>query len=197
MERKACLFNQDGVFGMHTISDLRGAADISDILPYYDNWYYGAKKRFAAQPNRGLAEAYFNRHRVHILKLAVIYEASRSASLRPTEASWRRAERAASWLENTIFSLLSTGLNAEGYAVKKMEDRILKAGADGLTLTDLTRAFQHDVLRQRHDRLSTLRAAGVVRTFQRKTPGRNLSILVHREFAADYQAKYPEDQAIG
>jgi len=71
----------------------------------------------------------------------VIYEVSRSLSLRPTEASWIRAERAAKRLEETIFSLLGTGMNKEGFALSKMEERIKLAGPDGLPLSELTKAF--------------------------------------------------------
>lgn len=178
------------------IDALRGNADISDILPYYEKWYRAARERFAKQPNPALADAYFNRHRGHILKLAVIYEASRSLSLRPAEASWKRAESAAKWLETTIFSLLSTGMSGEGYALRKMEVRIQSAGADGLALADFTRAFQHDDLRRRQGRLVTLKSAGTVQCFRRRTSGREATILVHHDFVADYQTKNPDDRLI-
>lgn len=178
------------------IGQLRGDADLLDILPYYEKWYVAARKRFANQPNQALAGPYFNRHRVHILKLAVIYEASRSASLRPSEASWKRAVRAASWLEETIFSLLSTGMSGEGFALKKMEECIQSAGVDGLALSLFTRAFQHEDPRRRQLRLATLKAADMIHTFYRTTFGRGATILVHRNYLDDYQAKNPEDKLI-
>ena len=185
------------ISSLRKIDQLRGDADLSDILPYFNEWYIAARKRFANQPNQALAGPYFNRHRAHILKLAVIYEASRSASLRPGEASWKRAERAASWLEETIFSLLGTGMNAEGFALKKMEERIQSVGVDGLALSELTRAFQHEDPRRRLMRITTLKAADTVFTFYRQTPGRGATILVHRNYLDDYQAKNPKDRLIG
>jgi len=127
----------------------------------------------------------------------VIYEASRSVSLRPSEASWKRAERAAAWLEETIFSLLGTGMNAEGFALKKMEERIQSAGVDGMALSDLTRAFQHEDPRRRAMRLTTLKAADTIFTFHRPTPGRGGTILVHRNYLDDYQAKNLKDKVVG
>ena len=165
---------------LRKIDQLRGDADLSDILPYYEQWYVAARKRFTNHPNQALAGPYFNRHRAHILKLAVIYEASRSVSLPPSEASWKRAEHAASWLEETIFSLLSTGMNSEGFALKKIEERIQSAGVDGVALSELTRASQHEGPRRRLMRLATLKAADTIFTFYRRTPGRGATILVGR-----------------
>jgi hypothetical protein len=101
------------------ISHIKGDADLTEILPSYEQWYGPAKQRFASQPNPSLASAYFNRHRVHVLKRAVIYEVSRSLSLGPTEASWSRAERQANRLEATISSLLATRMSREGFALSK------------------------------------------------------------------------------
>jgi hypothetical protein len=83
------------IWQLRGISEIRGEADLAEIFPAYENWYREAKHRFDSQPNAELANAYFNRHRVHVLKLAVIYEVSRSLSLRLSEASWKRAARAA------------------------------------------------------------------------------------------------------
>jgi hypothetical protein len=185
------------ISSLSKIDQLRGDADLLDILPYYEQWYVAARKRFASQPNQALAGPYFNRHRVHILKLAVIYEASRSVSLRPTETSWKRAERAAAWLEETIFSLLGTGMNAEGFALKKMEERIQAASADGMAMAEFTRAFQHEDPRRRQGRLVTLKHGDAIFTFYRPTPGRGATILVHRSYLDDYQVKNPKDKLIG
>jgi hypothetical protein len=176
------------------IAEIKGDADLTDILPLYEQWYGEAKRRFDNQPDAELANAYFNRHRVHILKLAVIYEVSRSLSLRPSEASWKRAARAAKRLEDTIFSLLGTGMNKEGFAIRQMEDRIKKAGADGLPLSELTRAFQHDNKSIRVQRLQTLLGGETVLAFQRQTAGRTAIILVHHNAIDDYLLRHPDDK---
>jgi hypothetical protein len=76
---------------LQTIKELKGEADLSEILALYAEWYEPTRKRFHNQPNPGLAEAYFNRHRGHILKLAAVYEAATSHSLRVTVESWKKA----------------------------------------------------------------------------------------------------------
>jgi hypothetical protein len=176
------------------IAEIKGEADLTDILPLYEEWYVETIRRFDSQPNAELANAYFNRHRVHILKLAVIYEVSRSLSLRPSEASWKRAARAAKRLEETIFSLLGTGMNKEGFAIRQMEDRIKKAGPDGLPLSELTRAFQHDNKPIRVQRLQTLLGGETVLAFQRQTAGRTAIILVHHNAVHDYLLRHPDDK---
>jgi hypothetical protein len=124
----------------------------------------------------------------------VIYEVSRSLSLRPTEASWIRAERAAKRLEATVFSLLGTGMNREGFALSKMEDRVKHAGGNGLLFSELTRAFQHEPKVVREQRLKTLADGDTVRAFLRKTSGRPAVLLVHTSEAQEYQSLHPEDQ---
>ena len=176
------------------ISHIKGYADLTEILPRYEHWYGQAKQRFASQPNPSLASAYFNRHRVHVLKLAVIYEVSRSLSLRPTEASWIRAERAAKRLEDTIFSLLGTGMNREGFALSKMEERVRHAGADGLPLSELTKAFQHDHKSMREQRLQTLIGGEAVVALHRQTAGRTAIILVHHTAVDEYKVRHPGER---
>lgn len=176
------------------ISHIKGYADLTEILASYEQWYGPAKQRFASQPNPSLATAYFNRHRVHVLKLAVIYEVSRSLSLRPTEASWSRAERAAKRLEDTIFSLLGTGMSREGFALSKMEERVKQAGAYGLPLSELTKAFQHDNKSIRDQRLHTLIASEAAVAFQRRTAGRPAVVLVHGGAVDEYRLRHPDDR---
>jgi len=175
------------------ISRIDGSADLTGILARYEQWYGLAKQRFATQPNPSLASAYFNRHRVHVLKLAVIYEVSRSLSLHPTEASWIRAERAAKRLEDTIFSLLGTGMNREGFALTKMEERVRHAGADGLPLSELNKAFKHDNKSMREQRLQTLIGGEGVLAFHRQTPGRPAIILFHSSIVDEFKLRHPGD----
>jgi hypothetical protein len=178
---------------LRELDGLRGAADLSRVHEHYRAWYSPAKKRFAGQPNTALAMTFFNRYRGHILKLAVIYEASRSCSLNVSEESWQRAVQTADAVEQTIFSLLDTGMSAEGYAISQMEDRVRLAGADGIALSDFTRAFQNDRT-VREQRLKTLFTSETFYAFSRKTAGRPAAILVHSSAASDYQARHPEDK---
>jgi hypothetical protein len=83
------------------IAKLEGTADLSLILHAHEEWYNPAKLRFQSQSNSLLAMAYFNRHRAHILKLAVIFEVSRSRTLMVTPESWERAVKLAKMLEDT------------------------------------------------------------------------------------------------
>jgi hypothetical protein len=76
---------------LRRVNELRGEADFSLIEREYDLWYRATKARFASQPNRALADTYFNRHRIHILKLALVFEVSTSISLRVSASAWERA----------------------------------------------------------------------------------------------------------
>jgi hypothetical protein len=148
----------------------------------YEAWYGDAQRRFEEQPNKELARAYFNRHRIHLLKLAVIYEAAASQQLTVSEEAWSRAVRMGGELESTIFSLLATGMNAVGYGIKQYEEKIHAGGPDGITQSDLTRAFQGVPSWQRDDRIGTLVQSGAIRKTNRNTAGRTATIYVHRDF---------------
>lgn len=174
---------------LRKIDSIRGPANLSEILPQYDEWYRATKPRFERQADRQLAGAYFGRHRVHILKLAVVYEVSRSQSLIVTPASWARAVAKAQELENTIFSLLPTGMTCAGYAIAQMEERIRVAGSAGLPQSEFTRAFQHQNPRERQQMLETLLQAEKVVSFSRQSGGRPAKIFVHLDFADEYQQK--------
>lgn len=167
---------------LRTIAALRGVADIEAITAQYEKWYSETRRRFETQPNPGLAEAYFNRHRVHVLKLAVIYEAAASYQLRVSEASWDRAVVTARDLENTIFSLLETGMNALGFGLKKMEDFIRDRGTDGVTKSDFTRAFQTMQAWSRNAGIRTLIESGAIEPEERNTGGRPVTIYTHRNY---------------
>jgi len=174
-------------------SELTGKADLSGILGEYKKWYLETKCRFQSQPNPSLAMAYFNRHRAHILKLAVIYEVSSSLSLCVSKSSWARAVQAAKELENTIFVLLPTGMSGSGYALNQMVERVRETGADGLSLSTFTRAFQHQNAKERKDRLTTLVEGETVHVYNRSTTGRSAKILVHSDFLQEYRAGHPKE----
>jgi hypothetical protein len=164
------------------IKALRGPASIAKIEPLYDEWYSAAKRRFEARPGRAMAMAYFGRHRIHILKLAVIYQAASRQTLEVSEAAWSRAVATARKLEDTIFSLLGTGMNAAGYALTKMEDAFRSAGAAGLAKSQFTRAFQQVPLYEREARLKTLVDAETIKEVRRTTAGRSATVYIHRDW---------------
>ncbi len=181
---------------LRRVLELKGEADLSEILEPYSRWYSQTKRRFESQPNRALAMAFFNRHRVHVLKLVVIYEVSANLSLKVSLASWERAVRKAKQLEEIIFALLETGMSTTGYARSQMVERVKNAGAEGLSRSAFTRAFQQTPRQQREDFLATLVQAETVVGFVRYTQGRTATILVHRDFVAEYRKAHPGDQVI-
>jgi hypothetical protein len=179
------------------VAGIKGDADLTCILPDYGEWYTLTKRRFESQPHRGLAAAFFNRHRVHVLKLALIFEVSRSLSLTVTPLAWLKAKREALQLENTIFKLLPTGMNSTGFKIAEMEDAIRKH-PEGMPLTDFTRAFQHVPKRDRQDWLDTLCQGGRVVCFTREsTGGRRPTVLVHEDHSPEYQRQHPADKPPG
>ncbi len=178
---------------LKAISELRGSADLSAVEPMYDQWYRAAFARFRSQPNPALAMPFFNRLRGHVLKLAVIFEASQSVSLKVSERSMQRALGAAWEIERTIFEILPTGMNREGSEVEKMAERIRSAGPAGMLHSKLTLAFKHWKLRERGERVVTLTESGTVVRFLRPTPGRNAIVYVHRDHIRDHGKKWPRD----
>jgi hypothetical protein len=164
------------------IAQLQGNADLSAILSLYEKWYVSTKRRFNAQPNRALAAAYWNRHRGHILKLAVVFEASRTASLRVSALSWTKAFQLASKIEQSIFRILPTGMNALGYDLQRITDRIKQAGPTGIARNELTRSFQSMKAHERDQHIKTLVESGVISEIPQPTVGRTRTLYVHEDF---------------
>jgi hypothetical protein len=165
------------------IGKLSGSVDISGIEERYTGWYSAAKRRFEAQPNKALASAYFNRHRGLILKLAVVFEASQSATLKVSVGAWERAVEFALQVEQCIFKLLLTGMNSAGYDLTRIADRVKQAGPEGLPLNMLTRAFQTMPDREKH--IKTLRDSGTIHEVILFTGGRNKKVFKHADFQRD------------
>lgn len=168
-----------------SIAELAGNADLSEIEHLYNEWYGDAHARFEEQPNSALAVPFFNRLRGEVLKLAAIFEVSRSGTLRVTEHAFGRAVDVASEAEETIFQLLPTGMSREGSEVERMAERIRSAGAEGVSRSDLTRALQHVKQRDRDERLRTLIESGRIQVSAQKTAGRSLQIYVHQDHLAE------------
>ena len=165
-----------------SIANLEGAADLSGIDTQYANWYGEAKARFASQPNSALADPFFNRLRVELLKLALIFEASQSGGLQVGDGAFRRAVAVASEAEETIFKLLPSGMTREGSEVERIAEKIRSSGTNGITQSELTRAFQHCKSRERDDRVRTLVDAGQIHRVQRSTGGRSETRYIHTDF---------------
>jgi len=171
-----------------SIAMLQGIADLSGVEKQYADWYGEAKARFASQPNSTLAEPFFNRVRVELLKLALIFEVSQSGGLQVGDGAFQRAVTVASEAEETIFKLLPSGMTREGSEVEKIAEKIRSAGAEGITQSELTRAFQHCKSWERAERQRTLVGAGRIHQVQRSTGGRNETRYIHTDF-------YEEDEA--
>ncbi len=164
------------------IGDLQGQASLSAILPAYRAWYSETRCRFDKQSNPALAMVYFNRHRGHVLKLALIFEASQSGTLTVSPEAWERAVEFASRIERTIFALLPTGMSAVGFDLKRIEERIRREGPKGLSQNAFTRAFQSMRPYEREQAIQTLIASGIVLVGSRNTNGRPATVYVHESF---------------
>ncbi len=180
---------------LREVKDMKGPIDLSRVDTYED-WYRETKKRFDSQPNTGMARAFWNRHRVHLLKLAAIYSMSYEGGMTVHVRSMERAIESARRTEDTIFSLIKTGLNHEGSQVDKLEQQIKGAGVGGMLKSKFTRAFQDMRQSERDSRLKTLLDGKVVHRFGKKTPGRPAEVLVHSDYVEQHQQEYPEDTPI-
>jgi hypothetical protein len=177
------------------IDTIRGTVTLSEeVQAEYDRWYRKTKKRFLAQPNPALARPFFNRLRNQVLKLAVIHEVAESQTLNISVESLKKAIKTAAKIEETIFTLLPTGMNREGAELLKIEQRIKEGKADGVSQTVLTRAFQSTPRSERTQRIQTLCQGGAVVSFRRETGGRTAIVYVHKEYADDHRTKCPNDQ---
>jgi hypothetical protein len=177
------------------IGQQKGDADISAILPAYKEWHSEAKRRFERQSNPTLAAVYFNRHRGHVLKLAVIFAASQTGTLRVSPEAWERAVIFAGHVEGSIVDLLPTGMSAAGFELKGIEERIKRAGAPGLSKNDLTRAFQSMRPYEREQNVQTLLDSGIVRPYSRQTAGRTKTVYVHESFPETQRIESPVAEA--
>jgi len=175
---------------------VRGVVTLSkDVRIRYDRWYRETKKRFLAQPNSSLARVFFNRLRNQVLKLAVIHEVAETGTLQVSVASLEKAIATAAKMEEAIFGLLPTGMNREGAELMKIEQRIKEGKVDGVLKSTLTRAFQSTPWRERSQRIQTLCQGGAVVMFQRETNGRTASVYVHKDYAEEHKAKFPDDKS--
>ena len=174
---------------------IRGSANLSkEARIRYDRWYRETKRRFLAQPNPALARPFFNRLRNQVLKLAVIHEIAETQALEISVASLEKAIATAAKIEETIFTLLPTGMNREGAELLKIEQRIKEGKIDGVSQTVVTRAFQSTPKSERTQRIQTLCQGGAIVAFRRETGGRAATFYVHADYAEEHEAKFPGDK---
>jgi hypothetical protein len=181
---------------LQNASTLQGEATMpEEIWQHYDEWYRDMQKEFESHANRALAVPYWNRHKGHILKLAVTYTVSMGDGLVVTPEAWKRAVAKARELKDSVFKILENGATAAGYDLKRYHDRIVAAGADGLLRSEFTRGFQHDSKKDRVERLETLLETGAVHMWMSKTPGRSGQMLVVAELCGGRCGKCGEGGA--
>ncbi len=175
------------------IGQLSGEADLRAILPEYESWYGETKRRFEAQANPALAMVYFNRHRGHVLKLAVVFEASQTGTLNVSRQAWQRAVEFAGRVEHSIFELLPTGMSAVGYDLQRIEERIKRAGPRGITQNEFTRSYQSMKPHEREQAIHTLIEAGRIHRGSRPTAGRSTIVYLHDSFSKTAEQERPEE----
>jgi hypothetical protein len=169
---------------MKRIAACKGEMLVTEPLQKdYQKWYEDMKRRFAALPNRALAEPFANRLRVHFLKLWAIYELSSSASLILSKESFERAVEMAKRIEETILTLLKTGFSSEGAESCNLEALICNKGPAGLSQTDLCNTYRGCKFWEINSRVNILLGGGIVIRFKRKPSGRGRPGLffVHRD----------------
>jgi hypothetical protein len=144
----------------------------------HDKWYRATGPKFVeAFPDMG--RAFFNRHRVHVLKLAAVYAASRTRRFVVEPGDWARAVAKATELQATLFRLLKTDMSGTGYTLSRMEAAVERAGPAMLPLHEFTTIFKHETDRKRL--LETLLQTEAVSLVKgESTGGRPPWFLVHR-----------------
>jgi hypothetical protein len=173
---------------LNSIASLEGTADFSKVEDQYNQWYAAAKKRFSDQPNSSLADPFFGRLRGELLKLALIFEVSQSGTLRMTDSAFKRALAVVKDAEETIVKLLPSEMTREGTEVERMAQKIYGAGAEGITQSELTRAFQYWDRRNREARLQTLLESRRVEVKSQPTTGRAVTRYVHEDHSGESES---------
>jgi hypothetical protein len=136
----------------------------------YNVWYNTTKRRFVATHPK-LGGIFWARHRVNILKLAAIYQASMDGTVQVTMEAWERAVVKADKLEETVFRFLNTNMTKFGYKYQQAIALIRERTADGFPCGQFTnKVCQDPVLRKQI--LETFRETGDVVAVQRDHPGR-------------------------
>lgn len=178
---------------LQQVAKLKGTGDFSGVEKMYVQWYEKTARRFEKQRNQDIAGAYWNRHRDHFLKLAVLFEMSQSGTIKVTPQAMKRAMGYAAGIEAALFKLLPTGFEREGYELDRMTQFVRKAGVDGVNISDFTAEFKNMDAHQRDKRRKTLVEGKDLYCFSRSTAGRSANVLVHHDFLADYRREHTAD----
>jgi hypothetical protein len=148
------------------ISKLQGEADTTAIYTddpecAYAKWYLKTRARWKRQGPLG--EVFWGRWRASVLKLAIVFEISRTESLKVSVESFNRA---AAWMdsqETAIFKLLRSEFSSDAGRLDKKENFFIDAGVGGRTKTEYTDKFRYEEPRRRNGDLETLIDSGTIR----------------------------------
>lgn len=190
--------------------------DFSLVESEYDTWYNETADRWEKQPNQHLVQPYWQRHRMHVLKLAAIFEMS---TIRWNEktAGWLNNpeclkfdsdgrylpvsldafHRAVAYLrrnETSLFQLLGTGMSTEGFDLSRMDQFIEASGTNGRLVSTVTLEFRNTDPRIRTNQLKTLYDEGSIRMFEGKASssgGRKPRFLLKSTHAAGFLEQHP------
>ena len=172
-------------------------ADFSVVHDPYIPWYNATKARFLRQPNASLAKTFWDRHRIHTLMLAVIFEFSMSCTLKVSLRSWERAVETAKTLETTIFKMLRTGMDKDGYDRQEVLTYVHDAGVNGCswnTVSELFgRKFKNGELRRLAVEYDECQKIVCFKHFGKGPPTK---MLVDFEFLEQYKAAFPKDAMV-
>jgi len=108
----------------------------------YNVWYVETARRFS-EAHAVLGAPFFQRLRGNVLKLAVVYEASMSRTLRVTPKAWEHAFAKAREMEAILFEFFHTGMTPEGKVLADMEHYVQAAGRSGITQEDFAKRFKN------------------------------------------------------
>lgn len=134
------------------IAQLSGPADISQIYSAdencpYASWYDETSKRWRA--SGVVANIFFKRWRVHVLKLAVIFEMSSSETLKVSVESFKRATNWLRQLETSLFKFTDDGFSGEALRLQRKENFFREAKTEGRTAADYNKKYRGDKPPQR------------------------------------------------
>lgn len=128
---------------LHRINQMEPKAfDISTdpvVMAAHEKWFRENEAEFSAQGQQEIAKAFWNRHRGHALKLAVVFEVSRTQRAIITEDSLRRAIEFLKPVRANLFKLISTGMSHEGKEEQETIEAIIECGAKGMPKEVLSR----------------------------------------------------------
>jgi hypothetical protein len=173
-----------------------GEADLNAINTESPNcpyalWYLKGRTRW--HRHGPLGETFWARWRGMVLKLAIVFEISRTESLKVSVESFNRA---AAWMqaqEAAIFKMLRSEFSSDASRVDKKENFFREAGVNGRTKTEYTNKYRYEDPRKRNADLETLIGSDVIRkTEPRIGPdGKKTTAYVHQDFADSSEIAEP------